>query len=107
MNTTLILITIIICIVVLFIGKLLISNKSKEPRIIPTGPYTITATLPGQITKIFVTQGQAVKKGEALLTIEAMKMENEVLAERDCVITDIKVSVGQNVMGGNELICVK
>ena len=36
-----------------------------------------------------------------------VKMENEVLTERDCVITDIKVSVGQNVMGGNELICVK
>ena len=60
--------------------------------------------LPGSITKILVTPGQAVKKGETLLMMEAMKMENEIKAEKDGVVAEIKVTVGQNVMNDDVLL---
>ena len=60
--------------------------------------------LPGSITKILVTPGQAVKKGDTLLMMEAMKMENEIKAEKDGVVTEIKVTVGQNVMNDEVLL---
>ena len=60
--------------------------------------------LPGSITKILVTAGQAVKKGDTLLMMEAMKMENEIKAEKDGVVTEIKVTVGQNVMNDEVLL---
>ena len=62
--------------------------------------------LPGSITKILVTPGQAVKKGETLLMMEAMKMENEIKAEKDGVVTEIKVTVGQNVMNDDVLLII-
>ena len=62
--------------------------------------------LPGSITKILVTPGQAVKKGETLLMMEAMKMENEIKAEKDGVVAEIKVTVGQNVMNDDVLLTI-
>lgn len=64
----------------------------------------IKSPLPGSIIKILVTEGQAVKRGETLLTMESMKMENEIKAERDGVVTAIKVAVGQNVMQDDDLV---
>lgn len=65
---------------------------------------TINAPLPGNITKVLVKAGQAVKAGEILLTMEAMKMENNVVAEFDCTIQNVLVSVGQTVNGGDKLV---
>ena len=65
---------------------------------------TIKAPLPGNITKVLVKAGQAVKAGEILLTMEAMKMENNVVAEFDCTIQNVLVSVGQTVNGGDKLV---
>ncbi|MFI3296853.1 MAG: biotin/lipoyl-containing protein [bacterium] len=59
--------------------------------------------LPGSILSIKVTEGQAVKRGETLLIMESMKMENEIKAEKDCVVTAIKVTQGQNVMQDDDL----
>ena len=64
----------------------------------------LKSPLPGSITKILVTPGQAVKKGETLLMMEAMKMENEIKAEKDGVVAEIKVTVGQNVMNDEVLL---
>ena len=66
----------------------------------------LKSPLPGSITKILVTPGQAVKKGETLLMMEAMKMENEIKAEKDGVVAEIKVSVGQNVMNDDVLLTI-
>lgn len=65
---------------------------------------TVKAPLPGNITKVLVKAGQAVKAGDVLLTMEAMKMENNVVAEFDCTVQNVLVSVGQTVNGGDKLV---
>lgn len=63
------------------------------------GPKTeVRSPLPGIITGIFVTPGEEVKKGQKLFTLEAMKMENEINAERDGIIATIRVVKGQTVL---------
>lgn len=64
----------------------------------------VTAPLPGTIMQILVKKGDIVKKGDKLLVMEAMKMENTVLAEKDGVIENIKVSSGDSVLQGDILI---
>lgn len=64
----------------------------------------ISAPLPGNITKILVSEGQAVKKGDVLMTMEAMKMENNITAEADCTIKKIVAQVGQSVNQGDVLV---
>lgn len=68
---------------------------------------TIKAPLPGNITKILVSAGQAVKAGDVLLTMEAMKMENNVVAEFDCTVKNVVVKEGQSVNGGDNLVEVE
>ncbi len=80
-----------------------------EPAAAPAagGPAKpLKSPLPGSITKILVTPGQAVKKGETVMMMEAMKMENEIKAEKDGVIAEIKVAVGQNVMNDEVLLTI-
>ncbi len=64
----------------------------------------IKAPLPGNILSILVKEGQDVKKGEKLLVYEAMKMENDVLAEKDGTVGTIKVAVGDSVLQGDTLL---
>lgn len=63
-----------------------------------TGAGAIKAPLPGNIFKIEVSEGDSVSKGDLLLVMEAMKMENNVLAEKDGVVKSIKVSLGDAVL---------
>jgi biotin carboxyl carrier protein len=63
----------------------------------------VIAPLPGNILNIFVSENDEVKKGDKILLYEAMKMENEVLAEKDGTIKSIKVSVGDTVLQGDLL----
>ncbi len=65
---------------------------------------TIDAPMPGTILRIEVTQGTAVKSGQVLIVLEAMKMENEILAPKDCTIAQILVEKGRNVETGTPLI---
>ena len=60
--------------------------------------------LPGSVIKVLVSEGQAVKKGDTLLTLESMKMENAIMAENDGVVKQIAVTPGQNVMQDDLLI---
>ncbi len=60
--------------------------------------------MPGKITKVFVKEGAAVKEGEPLLIMEAMKMENEMRAQSAGTIKKILVSEGQSVESGAVLI---
>ncbi len=64
----------------------------------------IKAPLPGSILKVLVTAGQSVKRGDLLLTMESMKMENNILAEHDGTIKSIHAQTGQTVMQGDILI---
>ncbi len=58
----------------------------------------IKSPLPGVIVKIFVSKGEEVKKNQKLFSLEAMKMENEIKAERDGIIESIKAIAGQSVL---------
>ena len=64
------------------------------------------APLPGVVAKILVSVGQAVKKGETVLVLEAMKMENNITAEADGNITGICVAAGDSVMEGTTLVTI-
>ncbi len=64
----------------------------------------IAAPMPGKIVDIFLNEGDLVNVGEPILTLEAMKMQNEILAECNGVIRKIKVSAGQSVMKDELLI---
>ena len=64
----------------------------------------VKSPLPGSVIKVLVSEGQAVKKGDTLLTLESMKMENAIMAEQDGTVKQIVVSAGQNVMQDDVLI---
>jgi biotin carboxyl carrier protein len=68
------------------------------------GTVKVEAPLPGNIFKILVKEGDTIKKGDTLLVMEAMKMENNVLAEKDGVVSSIKVKEGDAVLQGDLLI---
>ena len=61
----------------------------------------ITAPMPGTINDIKVTEGQEVKKGEVLLILEAMKMENEIKAPADGKVSSISVTKGSSFNTGD------
>ncbi len=69
-----------------------------------TGGTAIKAPLPGTILNIKTQVGSTVSKGDTLMIMEAMKMENSILAERDGKIKNIKVKEGDNVIEGEVLI---
>lgn len=64
----------------------------------------VKAPLPGNILEIMVREGDEVKKEQVLMVMEAMKMENKVLAELSGKVKSIKVTVGESVLQGQVLI---
>ena len=64
---------------------------------------TVKSQLPGSVTKLIAEVGQTVKKGDTVLMIEAMKMENEIKAECDGTIAKFHVAAGQSVMADDKL----
>lgn len=69
-----------------------------------SGAHSVKAPLPGNIFKMLVKEGDTVKKGDVLLIMEAMKMENNIIAEKDGSIKSIKVKVGDNVLQNDTLL---
>ncbi|PID29150.1 MAG: acetyl-CoA carboxylase biotin carboxyl carrier protein subunit [Candidatus Cloacimonadota bacterium] len=67
----------------------------------------VTAPLPGLILSINVKPGDKVKNGQVLLIMEAMKMENEVVAEADGVVKEIKVKTQESVIEGDTLLTLE
>ena len=67
------------------------------------GAKTVTAPMPGNILKVNVQAGQAVKKGDVLMILEAMKMENEILAPCDCTVASVNTTAGTTVEAGTVL----
>lgn len=72
----------------------------------PGAGTPVKAPLPGVVTKILVANGQSVKKGETVLVLEAMKMENNITAEADGTVTGVCVSAGDSVMEGTTLLTI-
>ena len=69
--------------------------------------YAITAPMPGKIKDIFVSQNTSVKKGEPLLILEAMKMQNQVLASEDAIVREINIKEEQTVLSDQKLIILE
>ena len=66
----------------------------------------VSAPMPGNILKVNVTQGQAVKEGEVLCVLEAMKMENDIMAPKSGTVTQVLVSKGSTVDTGAPLVVI-
>ncbi len=80
---------------------------AQQPAAAPAGGgpvIQIASPLPGTVLQILVKVGDTVKKGDKLLVMEAMKMENNIQAEGEGVVKSIKVTVGENVLQGAILL---
>jgi len=87
--------------------------SAQAPAASPTAPIPVApaggvtamkSPLPGKILKVIATPGSSWKKGDTLLIIEAMKMENEILAPRDCTVEEVAVESNQTVKTGDLLL---
>ena len=66
----------------------------------------VNAPMPGTILKVNVQNGQAVKEGDVLVVLEAMKMENEILAPKSGTVTQVLVSKGSSVDTGAPMVVI-
>ena len=78
-----------------------------RPAIVTSGGGYVKSPLPGVILSIECKVGDHVKKGQKLLILEAMKMENTIPSDRDGTVSEIKVSKGDSVMEGADLVIIK
>ena len=82
-------------------------KQESAPAPAPSGNgNAVKAPMPGNILKSSVTVGQKVSEGETLLVLEAMKMENEVTADRSGTVTGIIAAKGQTVETGDPLVVI-
>ena len=82
---------------------------AEKPAPAPAAPAgegeRITSPMPGTILSVNVIPGQSVRKGDVLMILEAMKMENEIMCPRDGVVSSVQAAKGAAVESGT-LLCV-
>ncbi len=66
----------------------------------------VNAPMPGTIVKVNVTQGQAVKEGDVLCVLEAMKMENDIICPKTGTVAQVVTAKGASVSSGDVLIVI-
>lgn len=71
------------------------------------GPKTIQAQMPGKVVELLVSPGEAVEAGQALLVVEAMKMQNEVRAPKAGAVAEVLVEAGDAVAAGQAMLRVE
>lgn len=71
---------------------------------VPAGAKSVNSPMPGSIFKVVVKAGDTVKKGDLLIILEAMKMENEIYAAADGVVATVQVNEGATVNTGDVLV---
>lgn len=76
------------------------------PAAAPAGATKVESPMPGTIVSVAVSAGQSVKSGDILCVLEAMKMENEILAPRDGKVAGVYTSKGASVNTGDVLIAI-
>lgn len=78
-----------------------------KPAASSAGKSGVKSPLPGVILDIKVNVGDVVKRGQTILVLEAMKMENNINADRDGKITAINVSKGDSITEGTDLVIIE
>ena len=78
-----------------------------KPAAASSGKSGVKSPLPGVILDIKVNVGDTVKKGQTIIILEAMKMENNINADKDGKITAINVNKGDSVLEGNDLVIIE
>ena len=68
------------------------------------GAVKVNSPMPGKILAVKVAEGAAVKRGEVVVILEAMKMENEIVAPQDGTVASVNVTVGSSVEAGDVLV---
>lgn len=76
----------------------------KKEVVVSQGQEVVEAPMPGNIWKIVAKEGDTVQAGDTLLILEAMKMENEILAPRDGIVSSINTTEGSAVNTGDKLV---
>jgi|CXWL01.1.fsa_nt_gi biotin carboxyl carrier protein len=71
-----------------------------------SGKAEIRTAMPGKVVRILVAVGHSVQKGEGVIVVEAMKMQNEMKSPKDGVITAIKLAEGDTVSAGDVLVVI-
>ncbi len=66
----------------------------------------VVSPMPGTVVRLMAAQGDKVSKGQPILVLEAMKMENEITAVKDGVLSELRVAEGQTVAGGEMLFMI-
>ncbi|NLG92971.1 MAG: biotin/lipoyl-binding protein [Clostridiales bacterium] len=74
---------------------------------VPADAELISCPMPGTIVSVNVTPGQSVKKNDVLLILEAMKMENEIMAPHDATVAAVHVNKGDSVDSGAPLVSLQ
>ena len=82
-------------------------REASGGRLGPTGEVAVKAPMPGLIVAVPVQEGQPVRKGEKLVLLESMKMQNEILAPRDGVVKAVRVRPGQSVEQNQILVVLR
>ncbi|MBD8936040.1 MAG: biotin/lipoyl-binding protein [Anaeroglobus sp.] len=77
-----------------------------KPAAASTGKSGVKSPLPGVILDIKVNVGDTVKKGQVIIILEAMKMQNDIPAPQDGTLTEVRVAVGDNVKTGDVLAVI-
>ncbi len=82
-------------------------RSGRQKKVAAAGPIQVRAQMPGRVIKLLVQKGAAVKAGQGLIVVEAMKMQNEMKSPKDGVVSKINVSEGDTVAAGQALLVVE
>ena len=80
------------------------ANVKNAPAAATASGATLKSPLPGVILDVFCKEGDSVKAGQRLFLLEAMKMENNIDAEKDGVVKEVRVHRSDSVMEGDVLV---
>lgn len=82
-------------------------SLGRDVPVLPVGELPVVAPIPGLVVKVLVNEGDDVEEGQALVILEAMKMENEIRAVRGGVVKNVKAASGQRIEQNGLLLVIE